>query len=403
MHILFITDYVPYPPVSGTRVRVYNLMRRVAQHHRVSLAALTTPDDDGEGVVHLRTFCEQVVTAPIRRRSFLAHLPGLLRFALAGWPLELKFLYSHELVDKIKELGATVPIDVLQIEDARMALYNEALPSTSMTTRILAFHNVTSTQFARIAGIERTPMQKVRGWLHSRMMDRWEPRYAQRFDRCITVSEEDRRLLLERNAALRIDVLPNGVDTQRYHPLARDAAQPAVLFIGNMDYTPCIDAAIYFVNDIWPRLRQARPDLELWLVGAAPAPEVLALRSDAIHVTGRVESVEPYYARSAVAVVPLRAGGGTRLKILEAMALGRPVVSTTLGAEGLDVINGRHLLLADTPAEFTAKTINLLTDNALYGQIVANARQLVVDKYDWDSIAHHLLKIYSELDGQYCS
>jgi len=157
-----------------------------------------------------------------------------------------------------------------------------------------------------------------------------------------------------------------------------------------------VDAALYFCNQILPQLKRAMGKVQVWIIGANPTPEVLALAGEDVHVTGRVEDVVPFYRRCAVAVVPLRAGGGTRLKILEAMALGRPVVSTTIGCEGLEVIDAEHLLIADSPQQFAEKITLLLTDKNLFNRIVNNARRLVSDKYDWEMIARQLLDIYDK-------
>lgn len=138
-------------------------------------------------------------------------------------------------------------------------------------------------------------------------------------------------------------------------------------------------------------------DVQVWIVGASPSPQVTQLAGDNVHITGYVEDILPYYKRSMVSIVPIRAGGGTRLKILEAMALGRPVVSTTIGCEGLDVINGEHLLVADEPRKFADQTLRLLTDRDLYCRIAENARDLVVNNYDWDVVADNMLNVYKEL------
>jgi glycosyltransferase involved in cell wall biosynthesis len=331
------------------------------------------------------------------------HLPGLLRFALTGKPLELKFLYSKELVRKIKQLVSSVDFDIVQIEPSRMAFYLETLPSGARYKCILVFHNVTSNQYDRIFQIEPMSVGKMRTRLYSWMMQSWEPRYAEQFDRCIAMSEADRYLLTTANSRLKVDVIPNGVDAQMYQPLSFDGTQPALLFIGTMSYQPCIDAALYFVAEILPHITRAVPNVETWIVGRDPSPQVVQLNGNGVHVTGRVDDVRPYYSRSTVCVVPLRAGGGTRLKILEAMALGRPVVSTTIGCEGLDVVDGEHLLIADNPEQFAEKIIHLLKDKAFYQSIVLNARQLVVDKYDWDVIAEQLLDLYDKMGPQRAS
>ena len=399
MRILTITDAIPYPTVSGDRIRVYNLLRRVAGEHQVWLAALLEKPDEADGVSHMEEFCRGVEVVPARRRHPLMHLPGLLHYALAGKPLELRFEYSKELADKIRHLVSTVGFDVVQIEHSLMALYLETLPPDAHCRHILVFHNVAYDQFDRIFRIERRPVIRMRALIHSLMMRRWEPRYAERFDRCITVSEVDRDLLLTANPRLQVDVIPNGVDTQVYQPLPQGSTRPTLLLIGKMSYRPCIDAVLYFCREILPPIRRVIGDVETWIVGREPPPEVMQLQGDGVHITGWVDDVVPYYRRSAVCVVPLRAGGGTRLKILEAMALGRPVVSTTVGCEGLDVVDGEHLLVADDPGRFAEKTVRLLTDSPLYQRITTNARQLVVTRYDWDAIARQLMQSYAEMVG----
>jgi sugar transferase (PEP-CTERM/EpsH1 system associated) len=382
-------------------VRCYNLLRRIAAQHEVTLATHLHSPEDSEGLPHLRRICARVVTGALQLQSPLRHLPGLARYALKGWPLELKFRHSPELALHIAELLRGPMPDILQIEESRMALYSELLPSSPRTRRVLTFYDIAFAQSARALHLETGLVNKARGWLYAASMRRWEPRYAQRFDRCITVSDPDRNALLRANARLRVEVVPNGVDTHAYQPLP-DAleggqAAPALLFIGRMSYAPCVDAVIWFCREILPLVRQAIPSVELWLVGAEPTPAVLALQEPGVHVTGRVDDVRPYYARSAACVVPLRAGGGTRLKILEAMALGRAVVTTTIGCEGLAARAGEQLLVADGASAFADQTVRLLRDDALRAKLVAAGRQLVTTQYDWDALAEQQMRIYDQV------
>jgi glycosyltransferase involved in cell wall biosynthesis len=245
--------------------------------------------------------------------------------------------------------------------------------------------------------MERHWARKVRPLINSIAMQYWEPRYAERFDRSTTVSEIDQQMLQKANPRLRINVIPNGVDIQNYKPLPTENLPSALLFIGNMGYPPCADAALYLCNEILPHVRRRMSGVEVWIVGRNPRAEVIELNGDGVHVTGRVDDVVPYYQKSAICVVPLRAGGGTRLKILEAMALGRPVVSTTIGCEGLDVVDNEHLMVADTPEQFAEKIERLLTDRQLFERISANGRKLVETRYDWDRIAEQLMDVYAEI------
>jgi sugar transferase (PEP-CTERM/EpsH1 system associated) len=376
-------------------------MRRLAKDHDIWLATHLQREEEIGGVPHLKTFCTKVATGLLERKHPLAHVPGLMAYGLAGRPLELKFLRSPDLEAQIQAWALSTPFDIVQIEESRMALYLECFDKAVMDPRtVLTFYDIAFHQAARISRLKQPMILKWRAWIQGKMMRRWEPRYAQRFDRCIVVSEGDRRLLAEANGTLDIDVVPNGVDTRDYEPLPYPEGSKALLFIGSMDYPPCIDAMLYFCESVLPLVREKIPDIELWIVGSNPVPAIQNLDGPGIHVTGQVPLIEPYYARSTVAVVPLRGGSGTRLKILEAMALGRPVVSTTLGREGLDVQEGEHLLVADAPRAFADHIIRLLSDRALWQKLVRQAREQVAEYYDWDALADQMRQIYTELQTE---
>ena len=398
MRILMIANYLPYPQVSGGRIRVYNLLRQVANRHEVSLAAFIESPEDVEGVSHLRQFCARVETADLDRRSRMAKAPGMLRYALEGKPPDLMLLHSEDLVRKIDDLLATTDFDIVQMESV-MGLYLGALPRARTCKTIMMFQNFASQQFERMSLVEDSWDRKLRARINQVAMGRWEPRYAERFDRCTTVSELDQRLLREANPRLQVDVIPNGVDLEKYQPLPPPPgdAPPSLMFIGSMAYPPCVDAVLHFWRESFPLIRREIDPLEFWVVGADPHQAVRDLDGNGVHVTGRVADVIPFYRQSAVCVVPLRAGGGTRLKILEAMALGRPVVSTSIGCEGLDVVDGQHLFIADTPDQFAEKTVRLLRDRQTYQQMAANARRLVETRYGWDKIGERLVNVYQDV------
>jgi polysaccharide biosynthesis protein PslH len=394
MRILFITDRIPFPPVSGNLLRTYHLCKRLAQQHELWLVAPLNQGEDRAGVHHMRQLCHTVVTAPRRKMGALHHVPGLIKYALQGNPLEYKFEHCEELFQLVRQHTAAVDFDVVHIEPSYMGLYQEAIASSTRTRRSLTFHNIESHLFRELALVERPAKRRLRAQLHSLMLRRWEARYTERFDQLITVSESDRHLLLKANPRLKVTVMPNGVDTCELQPLPMAGVTPSLIFVGSMSYSACVDAMLFFRQEILPRIRREIENVELWIVGRDPAPEIEALQGDGVYVTGAVEDVQPYYRQSTVCVVPLRAGGGTRLKILEAMALGRPVVSTSKGCEGLDVVDGEHLAIADDPEEFAQKTIQLLKDSALHSKISRQARRLVEDRYSWDVIATQLSDFY---------
>jgi glycosyltransferase involved in cell wall biosynthesis len=239
----------------------------VAKVHQVILAAPLQSEEEREALPFLREFCETVITGNLSRQHPVAHLPGLFRFALEGKPLELKFVYSKELENKIKQLIRKEKLDIVQIEHSRMAFYVEAIDEGKHIVKVLDFHNIASIQYERIYPLVDQRDQKFRAWLFSQMMRSWEPHYANRFDRCITVSAADRQLLLKQNSALKVDLIPNGVDTTQYRQLPPNLALD-VLMIGTMEYPPCSDMAIYFCQEILPLIRQSMPNVQVWIVGA---------------------------------------------------------------------------------------------------------------------------------------
>lgn len=394
MRVLVITDYLPYPPVAGDRLRVYNLVRRIAERAEVSLAAPLRPEDDPDAVRHLHEICYAVFTGWLPRRAPLEHLPGVLRYAAADKPPELLFQDSPELRDSVARAAIQNPFDVLHVEPSRMATYLEASAEFQRSARVLVFHNFAPQQLERQWRLEDSLVGKARSWLNWRWMRTWEPNYASRFDRCVTVSEPDRRLLLAANPNLKVDVVPNGVDTRTLQPLPEGGDPPTLLFVGTMDYAPNRDAALLLVERILPLVRRTVPEARAYIVGANPPPELERYRGNGVEVTGRVAELEPYYRAAAATVVPLRAGGGTRLKILESMAFGRPVVSTCVGCEGLDVVNGEHLLVADEVERFAEHTVRLLRNAGLRHRLAGNARRLVETKYDWDGISEGMMQVY---------
>ncbi len=400
MRILFLTEAIPYPAITGAPLRNFNLLRRLARAHEVWLAAFVKTPEQSAGVAYMQEFCEEVATVSMPPDGALRRPLAGLRYLLNGKPPDFRFSHSAALAGKIRHLISRRDFDVVHIDHTHMGIYLQVLPKVLQGRAVWMLHDVDFSRFARLAPLEAKLTRKLRLQLHSYMLRRWQPRHAESFKCCITVSEADRRLLLSANPRLQVEVAPNGIDTRLFQPLPENSASPALVFVGNMDYLPCANAVVYFCEDVLPRIRQVVPEAEMWIVGTNPRPEVKQLAGNGVHVTGRVEDVRPYYQRSTVCVVPLRAGGGTRLKILEAMALGRPVVSTSIGCEGLEVREGEHLCIADAPEPFAEKTISLLTDAMLRRRLTHNARQLVVSHYDWEVIAKKLIDIYAAVAGE---
>lgn len=318
-------------------------------------------------------------------------------FGITGRPPELALYRSPEMVVILRRLLRSQPHDIIQVEETILTHYLDVLPLPPSSKKVLTYHNVHFVQGARAAALEQNTGMRFWRRFNSLFMRYYEPRIAGRFDRRVTVTDHDRKLLLRASPGLAFDVVPNGVDTRSLAPMPFSDGPAALVFVGSMAYKPCEDAAVWLVRKILPLVRQQLGEVQVWIVGRDPGRRVKELAGDGVFVTGEVADVIPFYARATVAVAPLRAGSGSRLKILEAMALGRPLVSTSIGAEGLEVKNGTHLLVADEPADFAAAIVKLICDEDLRNALAVAARGLVELRHGWDDRAEELLQIYDEM------
>jgi glycosyltransferase involved in cell wall biosynthesis len=393
MRILCIANVTPWPPRSGITLRILRLLERVAAVHDVTLGCHTWGPEDVAGVAALNGLGIRTIGGAVRPATLRRHAMAGLRNAMRGVPPEAAQYQAPE----IHALIRAGDYDVLHIEESILAPYAASVPAGHRVPRLLTLHNVHFVQEARIAGIEPTRGRRLMRRFNGAWMRWYEPRMAATFDRVIAVSPDDQGALQRIDPTLPIDVVPNGVDTRAIQPLPPHGGPPALLFVGSMFYRPCADAAVWLVREILPLLRQRFPSLEVWLVGKGPTPEVRSLAGNGVHVVGEVAELAPYYERATVAVAPLRAGGGSRLKILESMAFGRAIVATTVGAEGLAVEDGTHIAIADTAAAMAKRIALLLEDAAAREAMMLAARRLVEREYDWDDVAARLLRIYAEL------
>ncbi len=396
--ILIATYDLSYPPLSGGSIRTLNLVKHISRQYPVSVVCLAEVPAEPGLLQQLQRYCERVEVVVRKKRPKWQQLPGAAQSWLQGWPLEFFLLNHAELSAKIHEIADTWGADVLHITPSYLAPYVESLPRLSQCKKILDFHDVGSVAYYRMCRLDIGAKLKLRFFLRWLLARRWEPKYPERFDACTVVSTVERRVLKSANPRLNVAVIENGVDTAALQPLPESSGGNTVAFVGSMLYGPNIDGALYFCNDILPLIRQQAPDVELVIVGRDPPPQIRALAErDGVTVTGRVPDTVPYYQRSQVSIIPLRGGGGTRLKILESMALGRPVVTTSPGCEGLDVADQENILIADTPATFAERVIQLLTDKNLRDRIVGNARRLVETQYDWSVIGDKLVSVYEDV------
>jgi polysaccharide biosynthesis protein PslH len=394
--VLVVCPYPVYPPDHGGGVRIFNLARRVAGHCDLHLYVFIRADDDPVQRAALEPFSKKVYF----HRWAPAFRPGFLGIR----PRSEQIFASGEAERRIDEIVAREKIDVLQLEYAEMGQYG--LRRRPGLRAILTEHDIgfRSRWRRRAAGFHRRyPADRRLGYTFGDWMRqaRYELAVAGRADQVHVMSAADADYLAGYLAGGQrsIRVIPNGVDVDHYRPLKDgEPDRRALLFVGNFGHLPNVDALEYFCGEVWDRVCARVREARLTVVGAGATDEVARHGSrEGITVAGAVSDVLPYYQSHGVLVAPIRAGSGTRLKILEAMACGLPVVSSSLGAEGIDCVPGRHILVADTPAAFAEAVGALTQDRALWFRLAAEGRRLVAEKYDWNLSAGALLAAYEEL------
>ena len=394
MKILFLSPTVPFPLTDGGRIRVFNLLKQIAQRSEVTLLALETQSSDVESVVHLERFGIRVHLVQQGGKLPSVSFGTLLRAFLKKVPITVARYNVPAYRQKFRELVATETFDLVHYEMFHVAQFHTEthLPS------LLSQQNVDAAIWRRLCQETANPLRKCLYWTQQRAFERYERLTHPQFDIVTCASEIDRQTFQRTNAAGRFEIIPNGVDVEDYQPAYGSEEEAHLIYIGSMDWYPNEDAVAFFADEVLPKIREKLPDVQFSAVGGNPSPRVqkLAARSH-ILVTGRVPEIKPYFARATVFVVPLRIGSGTRLKILEALAMGKAVVSTTVGAEGLNLVDGEEILIADEPIAFAEAVLRLLTDASLRRKIGENGRARVERDYDWRRIGEKLYRLYESL------
>ena len=402
-HILMITPQSPFPPHQGTSMRNYNLLARLAQYAVVDLVTFVEPSQPEPRETRLRDLCRHLWAHPAPRRSTAERARALVT-SLA--PDLVRRLYAADMARLIADVARREHYDVLLVEGLEVAPYALVFLEHAARHRPRVVYDAHNAEYvlqrrAFLADV-RSPLRwhaalySLLQWWKLRRYERW---FCQQADHVVAVSAADREALRHLGVQTPITVVPNAVDVKYYDEYEANGAEDiamspfSLVFTGKMDFRPNVDAVLWFLDRVWPRVRQTVPQAQFFVVGRSPHSRLFA-REDTpgVFITGEVPDVRPYLRRAQVYVAPLRVGGGTRLKLLEAMAMRRAVVSTTVGAEGYPVEAGKHLLLADNPDEFARAVVSLLKDEGLREKIGAAARDFVATHYDWDVVFPHFLR-----------
>jgi sugar transferase (PEP-CTERM/EpsH1 system associated) len=396
MRILWLKSDLLLPLDKGGKLRTWHLMRHLARQHEITYLAFKEPGQpqaDVDGMREVAAHVETITRAEPAKGTLRFNVDAAMHL-VDPLPYAVGKYRSAEYRRRLETLLARKSFDLI-VCDFLFPAVN--LPKKLPCPAVMFTHNVESEIWRRHAenksGVIGTFLYRAQ---YNRML-RYESRTLARFEGVLAVSDADRDTFARLYPGVitrPVHVVPTGVDTEYFAPdriRNPESRIPSLIFTGSMDWLPNEDAMVFFCRDVLPLIRAEEPDVHLTIVGRTPTPVVKKLAEDsAVTVTGRVDDVRPYMRDAAVYIVPLRIGGGTRLKIFEAMSMGKAVVSTTVGAEGLPVTSGEHVMLADEPRTFARAVVRLIRDVERRHQLEAAARALVLERYDWSAVAGEL-------------
>jgi len=399
LSILCVSQMPASPPRFGAQARMHGLMTQLARHHDLTAVMLVDDEFDIEECRRaMQVYCRDVglVPNPYGRDGVSKRLLQLRSLASTRSFERLRVRVPALQRAQDRVLRAR-PFDIVNLESSFLGHCNlrQAPPGHRLPALVVDCHNIDydlARQYARAGGLARR-LYAAANW---RKLRREELATYRDADGVYLCSVADRQRLLDQVPGARTLVIPNAADVEYYRPRAADPSPDGrtVVFFGLLSYFPNVDGVTYLVEEIWPRIAEVHPKARLKIIGGQPPRSLLALARPGVELTGFVSDLRPHLAEAAAVVVPLRLGGGTRLKIVEAMAMGKAIVSTTLGAEGIEAVPGRDILIEDQPAAFADSVNRLLAEPGLAVRIGQSARRLAVDRYAWSAAARALEGFY---------
>ncbi len=403
MHILFLTPQLPYPPHQGTSLRNFGLLRAAAQAgHDVTLLSFQEPGQPNPQDTPLARLCHDTLTVPAPRPR--TKITRALQLVFSGEADVLRRLRSGAFNATLRRLLAQQRFDIVHIEGIEMARYRPPIKAMQPHAALIYdAHNAEYDLQKRVYMVARAAERWVAAaysYVQWQRLMSFERTTCRAVRQVLAVSQADAQALRALSGAP-VQVIPNGIDTEAYiHTPTKpvDLGKAVLVFTGKMDYRPNVDAVLWFADAVFPRVRAMRPEARFVVVGQKPHARLARLKDmPGVTLTGWVPEIKPYLHAASVYVTPLRMGSGTRFKVLQAMASGVPVVSTSLGAEGIKLTAGQDILLADNAADFADAVLGLLGNPARRAAIAEAARAVVCRRYDWSVITPPLLELYTAL------
>jgi sugar transferase (PEP-CTERM/EpsH1 system associated) len=385
LNVLVIDEWLPFPPDSGKRVRTWNILRRLARRHRITLLCYGREEDENAEVLR-RAGIDVHTVRPLSPASGLDLYLRLLANCASPYPYSVAKHYTYRFQDRLRALLGCESFDLVHYEWSPYARYADGVAEVP---RLIVAHNVESEIWLRRAQRSKGLLERLFFSFQAKKMEQFERRVLRKAECVVVVTRRDLARLEAWGMAPTM-LVENGVDPDEFVPGTDPVAADEILCLGALDWHPNLDAARHFLDEIYPLILAQRPATRLRIVGRCPPPELRKRVAEfpGMELVDQVADVRPHLARAAVVVVPLRIGGGSRIKILEALAMGKPVVSSSVGAEGLDLQDGVHLAIADSAFDFASRTVEMLASPGESRRLGENGRKLVTGRYGWDRAAN---------------
>ncbi len=408
MRVLFLTQIMPYPPDAGPRIKTWHVLRHLHRRgHEVDLVSFVR-SDEMEHIGEVRRICRSIHTIPIRR-SRLFDGWYLLRALMRGRPFLVERDNLSDMRKLVDELISKENYDIAHADQLTMAQFLlSARQNQARLARPSLVFDAHNAVWTIVEGMKTNVPPPLRPLLtlEARRIRAYEGRVILAFDHTLAVTRDDREALLQAAHAASngsavppaISVIPIAVDTEALKPTGQDGESCNILTLGTLHYPPNADGIRWFAKEIFPHVRQLVPEASLTIVGKNPPPDFVGMEREsegAIEVTGYVPDLDPFMEEASIMVVPVRAGGGMKVRVLEGLARGMPMVTTTVGLAGIEARNGEEILVADDTVRFAAQTVRLLLDEHLRSKLSRQGRELAERLYDWNGVLNQLDDIYT--------
>jgi glycosyltransferase involved in cell wall biosynthesis len=394
MNILQIAPRVPFPPDDGGKIGIFNITKYLSlREHNITLVTFENSLDTKKDYSELQNYCKLFLVPKNLNNS----VSGIVKSLFSEVPYNIQKYISQEMLKTINQLLQAEEFDIVHVDGLHMAYYGIEIKKFFDIPITLREHNIESIIMKRVSENTKNILIKSFTLLQYKKIYSYEKYVTNEFDKCVVITKEDENTLKKLNPKAPTVVIPAGVDLNFFYPLSAKEVEFSIVFVGSFDWYPNVEGVTWFLKKIYPIIKQKTPLLKLYIVGKNPPESIISFNSPNIIVTGYVKDVRDYVAKSQVFIVPLRIGGGMRIKIIEAMAMGKAVVSTSIGAEGIEAKNNEEIIIKDREEGLANAITDLLVDEEKRKRIGEKALELVKEKYMWEKVAENFEKEYLKL------